>query len=77
MGNNRQTNYSKQKRDSSTGTQLGGREGDGGKSFDFGKEGTDFVHLSVYSSIQGVVLTVSGRKNSQIYSCGTIFYYAF
>ena len=40
---------------------------------DFGKEGPDFVYAWVKFSIQNVVLTVSTRKNSKMFSCGASF----
>ena len=40
---------------------------------DFGKEGPDCTHLWVRFSIQNVVLRVSRRKHSKIFSCRASF----
>ena len=45
------------------------------KCLDFGKKGPDCAHHWVKSSIQNVVLRVSGRKKSKMFICGTSFSY--
>ena len=62
-----------------TGVQLGRREQASPASPKlkivscFGRKNTDYVYQWVKFSIQNVVLSVSRRKNSQMFPCGTSF----